>query len=85
MRSPIKLLTEIILIDDASTIENLGNDLTEYINANMPIVKLIRLRERSGLIKARIIGAMAAKSEILVYLDSHCEVYHNWLPPMLGL
>lgn len=85
IRSPAKLLTEIILIDDASTIENLGNDLTEYINANMPIVKLIRLRERSGLIKARIIGAMAAKSEILVFLDSHCEVYHNWLPPMLGL
>lgn len=34
MRSPAKLLTEIILVDDASTIDDLGNGLTDYINAN---------------------------------------------------
>lgn len=45
----------------------------------------MRLKERSGLIKSRMIAAMAAKSEVLVFLDSHCEVYHNWLPPMLGI
>lgn len=84
-RTPPNLLTEIILVDDASTIEDLGNDLTEYVEAYMPIVKLIRVKERSGLIKARVIGAKAAKSEILVFLDSHCEAYHNWLPPLLGL
>lgn len=84
-RSPAEILTEIILVDDASTIEDLGNELTDYITAHLPIVKLIRLKERSGLIKARTIGALAAKSEILAFLDSHCEVYHNWLPPLLGL
>lgn len=83
-RTPVKLLTEIILVDDASTIEDLGNDLGEYIEAYMPIVKLIRLEKRSGLIKARIEGAKIAKSETLVFLDSHCEAYHNWLPPLLG-
>lgn len=84
-RTPANLLTEIILVDDASTIENLGNELTEYVAAYLPIVKLIRVKERSGLIKARVIGAKAAKSNILVFLDSHCEAYHNWLPPLLGL
>lgn len=72
-------------MDDASTITNLGDELTEYIEVNMPIVKLIRLKKRSGLIKARIVGAEAAKSDIFVFLDAHCEAYHNWLPPLLGL
>lgn len=85
IRTPAKLLTEIILVDDASTIENLGNELAEYIESNLPNVKLIRLKERSGLIRARIVGAMEAKSQVFVFFDSHCEVYHNWLPPMLGL
>lgn len=79
------LVNEIILVDDASTIEDLGDELDEHIQENLPIVKLIRLKERSGLIKARVIGAKAAKSEVLVFLDSHCEAYHNWLPPLLGL
>lgn len=83
-RTPAKLLAEIILVDDASTIEDLGNDLTEYVQGYMPIVKLIRLKKRSGLMKARVIGGKAAKSELLVFLDSHCEAYHNWLPPLLG-
>lgn len=84
-RTPDKLLTEIILVDDASTIPDLGNDLTVYIRTSLPMVKLIRLEQRSGLIKARVVGAKAAKSEILVFLDSHCEAYHNWLPPLLGM
>lgn len=49
------------------------------------IIKLIRLKERSGLFRARIVGATAAKSEVLVFLDPNTEVYHNWLPPMHGL
>lgn len=84
-RTPNKLLTEIILVDDASTITDLGTDLDEYVEGYMPIVKLIRLNERSGLIKARMEGAKVANSEYLAFLDSHCEVYHNWLPPLLGL
>lgn len=84
-RSPVQLLNEIILVDDASTIKDLGDVLTEYVATNMPIVKLIRVKERIGLIKARMVGAKAAKSDILVFLDAHCEAYHNWLPPLLGL
>lgn len=72
-------------MDDASTIDDLGNDLSDYVGAYLPIVKLVRLKRRSGLIKARVEGARIAKSEKLVFLDSHCEAYHNWLPPLLGL
>ncbi|XP_031624901.1 N-acetylgalactosaminyltransferase 6-like [Contarinia nasturtii] len=82
-RTPAKLLNEIVLVDDASTIADLGSDLKEYVEGYMPIVKIVRLKERSGLIKARMEGAKVAKSEHLVFLDSHCEVYHNWLPPLL--
>lgn len=85
LRSPVQLLNEIILVDDASTIEALSEYLVEYVKKHLPIVKLIRLKERSGLIKARAIGAEEANSEVLVFLDAHCEVYHNWLPPLLGM
>lgn len=84
-RTPAKLLVEIVLVDDASTIEDTQDDLTKYIETNMPIVTLVRVHKRSGLIKAREIGAKVARGEVLVFLDAHCEVYHNWLPPLLGL
>lgn len=85
LRSPAQLLNEIILVDDASTIEALGDYLVEYVEQHLPIVKIIRLKERSGLIKARAIGAEEASGDVLVFLDAHCEVYHNWLPPLLGM
>lgn len=84
-RTPIHLLNEIILVDDASNLTDLGEQLSKYIENHLPIVKLIRVKERIGLIKARMIGAREAISDILVFLDSHCEAYHNWLPPLLGL
>lgn len=84
-RTPAKLLVEIVLVDDASSIEDLQDDLTKYIETYMPIVTLVRVHKRSGLIKAREIGAKVARGEVLVFLDAHCEAYHNWLPPLLGL
>lgn len=78
------LLKEIILVDDASNVDGLSKDLSEYIDKHLPVVRLITLTARSGLIKARVIGAQAAQGEVLVFLDSHCEAYHNWLPPLLG-
>lgn len=84
-RTPAKLLTEIVLVDDGSTFEDLQEDLTKYIETYMPIVTFVRVKERSGLMRAREIGAKAAKGEVLVFFDAHCEAYHNWLPPLLGL
>lgn len=87
-RTPAQLLTEIILVDDASTTENLANKLVKFTLEQKvlpPIIKVIRLEERQGAMKARIIGAKEAQCKVLVFLDAHCEVNHNWLPPLLGL
>lgn len=84
-RTPAQLLNEIILVDDASNLSDLGVPLTKHIENSFPMIKLLRIPMRVGLIQARMAGARAAKSDFLVFLDSHCEVYHNWLPPLLGL
>ena len=47
------------------------------------IVKIYHNEKREGLIRARVIGAKHATGSVLVYLDAHCEVEPNWLPPLL--
>ena len=37
-------------------------------------VRILRLPERSGLIRARLAGIVEASAQILTFLDSHCEV-----------
>ncbi|KAK7084062.1 N-acetylgalactosaminyltransferase [Halocaridina rubra] len=82
-RSPDSLLLEVILVDDASTKEFLKEKLDAYVRKNLPKVKVIHLAKRSGLIRARLAGAKAAKGEVLIFLDSHTECTTNWLPPLL--
>ena len=36
--------------------------------------RVLRLQERSGLIRARLFGARHATGKILTFLDAHCEV-----------
>lgn len=59
-RTPQHLLGEIILVDDCSTHENLKLTLEREVK-KLPVVKLLRLSPRVGLIKARMFGAMNAK------------------------
>lgn len=83
-RTPKKLLQEIILVDDFSDKDYLFKDLDEHIaNYKPDLVKIIRLKERSGLMKARMAGIREAKAEIVVIMDAHIEVNTNWLPPLL--
>ena len=42
------------------------------------VVKIVRTKERSGLIRARIAGAKAATGDVLIFLDSHCEAAPGW-------
>lgn len=84
IRSPQLFLKEIILVDDASDKDDLKGKLEYYVNTRLkPIVRLIRLEQRSGLIRARLAGAEEAKGDVLIFLDSHCEVGINWLEPIL--
>lgn len=82
-RSPAELLQEIILVDDASTKAELRGALDDYVEQNLPKVKIIRLPKRSGLIRGRLAGARQAKAPIILFLDSHSEANVNWLPPLL--
>lgn len=47
-------------------------------------VHLIRSKQRLGLIRARILGVSNARGEVVIVLDSHCEVNQGWLPPLLA-
>ncbi|BFZ01203.1 hypothetical protein BsWGS_04242 [Bradybaena similaris] len=84
-RTPRHLLKEIILVDDASTLNTLKEQLEYYIEANFPrgLVRLLRLPERLGLIAARMHGSRVATGDVLLFFDSHMEVNIEWLRPLL--
>ncbi|XP_053174008.1 polypeptide N-acetylgalactosaminyltransferase 6-like [Scomber japonicus] len=81
--APAALLTEILLVDDASTDDHLKTRLDEYVQ-QLNIVHVLRQRERKGLITARLLGAQAAQGKVLTFLDSHCECFPGWLEPLLA-
>jgi len=45
---------------------------------SLEIVRVLRQRERKGLIAARLLGAREAGGEVLAFLDSHCEYITIW-------
>lgn len=80
------LLHEIVLVNDKSTFPELYGTLREYVNQMFGTkIKIVENSERQGLIKARMTGAKTATGEVIVFLDSHMEVFNSWLPPLLGI
>lgn len=90
-RTPVRLLKEIILVDDHNDDETIGAELKVldkvkiyffgfikflrfYINQYLAKVKVLRNNQREGLIRSRIKGTQASSGEVLIFLDSHCEV-----------
>ncbi|XP_075567292.1 polypeptide N-acetylgalactosaminyltransferase 5 [Pelecanus crispus] len=81
-RSPPHLIEEVILVDDFSTKEYLKEKLDKYMS-RFPKVKILHLKERHGLIRARLAGAEIAQGAVLTFLDSHVECNVGWLEPLL--
>ncbi|XP_048389795.2 polypeptide N-acetylgalactosaminyltransferase 1 isoform X7 [Stegostoma tigrinum] len=84
IRSPKRLLTEIILVDDDSERDFLKKPLDNYVKNLQVPVKIIRMEKRSGLIRARLRGAAASKGQVITFLDAHCECTVGWLEPLLA-
>ncbi|KAK3603109.1 hypothetical protein CHS0354_027893 [Potamilus streckersoni] len=83
-RTPSHLLKEIILVDDASDMQTLKKEFEQKIKElASPIVKMIRLPYRQGLIRARLEGFKQVTGQVVSFFDSHMEVNVNWLEPLL--
>lgn len=81
-RSPPHLIKEILLVDDFSTKDYLKDNLDKYMS-QFPKVRILHLKERHGLIRARLAGAEIATGDVLTFLDSHVECNIGWLEPLL--
>jgi glycosyltransferase involved in cell wall biosynthesis len=71
-------MTTVLFVSTEHLKERLANELSQ-----LPKVRLIRASRREGLVRARLLGASAARGEVLTFLDCHCECHEGWLEPLL--
>ncbi|VDN60240.1 unnamed protein product [Dracunculus medinensis] len=81
-RTPDHLLAEIILIDDFSDMPHLKEPLDKYMQ-QFKKVRIVRMNQRGGLIRARLKGAAVSSGSVITFLDSHCECLEGWIQPLL--
>ncbi|MBN3276239.1 GALT1 acetylgalactosaminyltransferase, partial [Polyodon spathula] len=83
-RSPRHLLEEVVLVDDASERDFLKRPLEQYVRKLEVPVRVVRMEQRSGLIRARLKGASLSTGQVITFLDAHCECTVGWLEPLLA-
>ncbi|CAD6188595.1 unnamed protein product [Caenorhabditis auriculariae] len=84
-RTPSPLIREILLVDDSSEWPDATEAAKKYqeLHRKWNVVKFLKTDVNEGLIRAKIFGAKKAVGDVLVFLDSHCEVNQDWLQPLL--
>ena len=73
-----RALTEVILVDDASTDES-----APFVRANYPDVKIVCLAHNSGLAVGCNAGARAAQGDLLIMLNNDTEAEPGWLAALV--
>lgn len=91
--SPPHLVKEVILVDDASHPDDLRfyrkhwvrlqDELSDYVKG-LPKTRLVRLKERRGLMLARMEGVWRSDAPVTIFLDSHIEATRGWIEPILA-
>ncbi|ELU00053.1 hypothetical protein CAPTEDRAFT_195208 [Capitella teleta] len=83
-RSPLDVLQEILLVDDATQNKDLNDLLLLRI---VPIfgdfVRVVRLEEKRGIVQAVLHGIKKASTEVVVVIQDPVEVQPGWLEPLL--
>jgi len=54
-------------------VEHLGRKLEEYVETLPVPTYVFRTETRSGLIRARLLGAKHVTGDVITFLDAHCE------------
>lgn len=84
-----QLVTEILLVDDASSREQVLQDTQNYIRSvsrSFPVVRLVRLRMRVGRVRARSLAVDEhVTNDVVVCVDAGVLCGRGWLSPLLEL
>lgn len=76
--TPDELVEEIIFVSDGNKDTREGE-----LRALSSKVKVLALPEREGLIRAKMMAVKIATAPVLLFMEAHCIVNRNWLPPLL--
>ncbi|MFH4982012.1 hypothetical protein AB6A40_008721 [Gnathostoma spinigerum] len=85
-RTPDQFIHEILLVDDSSDLNDSDTTVDSYLREHWQDgkVRMYRTEHNEGLIRAKLFGAERASGEVLIFLDSHCEVNQQWIEPLLN-
>lgn len=87
-RTPPEILKEIIIVDDNGMLEEervtVDTDELTHLSTLHPKVKIITHKEKKGCAGSRLSGARVATGEVLMFVDSHIEMYSStWAQHLL--
>jgi len=83
------LVTEVILVDDASSREQVLQDADNFIRSvsrSFPVVRLVRLGTRVSRVRARSLAVdQHVTNDVVIFVDAGVMCIPGWLSPLLEL